>query len=51
MIGIGPITTTSAASRMDSRTNYETAKIEVLKDFLAKNLGYIKEELDKISVV
>ena len=50
MIGIGPLKKATAVERMKSGDNFEEAKTATLKDLLKDNLGYIDEELGKLSV-
>ena len=50
MAGIGPIYVSDATKRMDSKIGFEAAKRIVLKEFLAKYLGYNMEELQQLKI-
>ena len=50
MAGIGMIYVSDVTARMDSRTDFEAAKIIELNTFLLKYLGYNKEELCELSL-
>ena len=51
MVGVGPILQEAIENRMDEGASFEGAKILAVKDFLFDNLGYNKEELDKLDIV
>ena len=50
MVGIGPISREKVMEEFREHTNYEEAKIIVLKSFLAENLGYDEKELEELKV-
>ena len=50
MVGLGPIGIEDIEYRRSSQVGFEAAKKLAVKDFLADNLGYNKEELDSMEI-
>ena len=50
MVGLGPIGIEDIEYRRSAQVGFEAAKKLAVKDFLADNLGYIKEELDSMEI-
>ena len=51
MAGVGPIEMCDITNLMAKGLSFEKAKVEVFKEFLRDNLGYIETELNDLSIM